>query len=344
MINVLSETLHVVSGHSAAGCLKQALRVRNDRVLVGDPHLHCGPAPAMDDLIAWHRMRESYCSTLFETYIRAAFDRPMPPTVTFGDEPETETGPHIDGQRLAEAGEVHVWVTRGLADQLQLAWIVFLFDRFGLDLAKLHVIQFQERVQNWPLLTLGELSPEAINRLNPGAAPLGPEHTDDLRRAWRAYTGSEPGGLVDFIAGPSASSVLHRAMAELVHRYPDIRTGLSRWDMVLLQQTIENGPLLHRVLAHAMAACDTPDWVSDDYLFDRILKLGGPAVRSPLIALNKNQYSDNKPQIQITEFGREVLAGKANHVTQNHIDEWVGGVHLSPDTLVFREDTRLLLS
>jgi hypothetical protein len=31
----------------------------------------------------------------------------------------------------------------------------------------------------------------------------------------------------------------------------------------------------------------------------------------------------------ITELGQGVLAGEANHVALNGIDEWVGGVHLS---------------
>lgn len=341
MINDPSKTLHVVSGGSAAGCLKLALRIRNHQVLVGDNEFHCGPAPMMNDLFALYRMRKTYSDTLFETWHRATSDHPLPPTVTFGDEPEI--GPHIEGERLAEADEVVVWVTQGLADQLLLTWIVFLFDRFEFDHAKLRVVEFQEAVQNWPLLTIGELSPEAINRLNPGAKPLDPEQIDDLRRAWRAYTSSDPRELTDFVTGPIASPYLHRAMAQLVCRYPDVRTGLSRWDEVLLQQTIENGPLLLRAIGHTMAACDTPDWVGDGYLFDRITKLGGPELTSPLIELSSGPPPKKRLHAEVTEFGRKVLAGEANHVAENGIDDWVGGVHLTPDTVVFRDGDRLLL-
>ena len=338
----LNKTLHVVSGHSAAGCLKQALRVRNNSVLVGDNELHCGPAPMMGDLIAWHRMRKVYSDTLFETCLRATSDHPMPPTVTFGDEPES--GPHIDGERLAEADEVVVWVTQGLADQLLLAWIVFLFDRFKFDHAKLRVVEFQETVQNWPLVTVGGLSPEAINRLNPGAKPLDPEQIEDLRKAWPAYTSSDPRRLTEYLAEPSSLPYLHQAMAQLVRRYPDFRTGLSDWDAVLLQQTIENGPILLRVFGHAWATSETPDMVGEGYLFDRVTKLGGPDVASPLVSLSSGPPPENRPHIEITDFGRKVLAGEANHVAENGIDDWIGGVHLTSDTVVFRDDDHLLLS
>lgn len=338
----LSTTLHVVSGHSAAGCLKQALRVRNHRVLVGDSELHFGPAPMMDDLIAWHRMRKVYSDTLFETCLRATTDHPMPPTVSFGDKPET--GPHIDGERLAEAGEVVVWVTQGLHEQLLLAWIVFLFDRFKLDHSKLRVVELKRSYQSWPLVAVGELSPEAINRLKPDPQPLAPDQIDELRRAWPAYTASDPRMLVDYLADPGPLPYLHRAIAQLVYRYPDIRTGLSRWDEVLLRQTLENGPLLLRVFGHTWATRETPDWIGESYLFDRVMKLGGPDVASPLVSLSAGPPPKKRPHIEITDFGRKVLAGEANHVAENGIDDWVGGVHLTSDTVVFRDGDTLLLS
>ncbi|WP_340118320.1 DUF1835 domain-containing protein [Pelagibius sp. 7325] len=342
MINDPSKTLHVVSGGSAAGCLKQALRVRNHQVLVGDSDLHCGPAPMMDDLIAWHRIRKVYSDTLFETWHRAMSDHPLPPTVSFGDEPEI--GPHIDGERLAEAPEVVVWVTQGLADQLLLTWIVFLFDRFKFDHAKLRVVEFEHSHQKWPLVTIGMLSPEAINRLNPGAKPLGSDQIEELRRAWQAYTASDPGLLVDYLADPGLLPFLHRAMAELIYRYPDVRTGLSRWDEVLLRQTIENGPLPRKITGYAMAFSDTPDWVRDPYLYDRLTKLGGLGPSSPLVSLSSSQPLKKQHLVEITDFGRKVLAGEANHVAENGIDDWVGGVHLTPDTVVFRDGDRLLMT
>lgn len=92
-----------------------------------------------------------------------------------------------------------------------------------------------------------------------------------------------------------------------------------------------------------MAACDTPDWVGDGYLFDRITKLGGPELTSPLIELSSGPPPKKRLHAEVTEFGRKVLAGEANHVAENGIDDWVGGVHLTPDTVVFRDGDRLLL-
>jgi hypothetical protein len=338
----LSGSLHVISGHSAAGCLKQALGVRNSRVLVGDGDLHCGPVPMMDDLFAWYRMRNTYSDDLFSNYLTYVFDDPVPPTVSIGDEPEA--GPHIDGERLSEASEVVVWIAQGLREQLLLAWVVFLFDRFKLDHSKLRVVQFERTNQSRPILAMGELSPESINGLNSGAQPLGFKEIEELRRAWLAYTSSDPGRLVDYLAESSFLPFLHRAMARLVHRYPEARTGLSHWDEVLLQQTIENGPLLRRVAGYAMAFCDTPARMGDDYLIGRLTKLGSPDLPFPLVALSSSDHPKKTHHVEITDFGRKVLAGEANHVAENGIDDWIGGVHLIGDTVVFRDGETLLLS
>jgi hypothetical protein len=336
------KVLHVVSGSSAAGCLKQALRVRNHQVLVGDNELHCGPAPMMADLLAWYRMRKNYSDDLFSNYLAYAFDAPEPMTVSIGDEPET--GPHIDGERLSEASEVHLWVTQSLHDQLLIALIVLLFDRFQFDHSKLRVVEFPETHQKWPIRTVGELNPETINRLNHGPRSLDPEQIEELRKVWRAYTSNDPGLLIEYLAGSSSLPFLQRAMAELVQRYPDVQTGLNRWDNALLQQTIENGPLLLRVFGYTWVFDDTPDIVGESYLFDRITKLGGTNVSSPLVSLSTSDLPRKRPIVEITDFGKRVLAGEANHVEENGIDDWIGGVHLTPDTVVFRDRDRLLLS
>lgn len=335
------KVLHVISGHSAAGCLKQALGLRNHQVLVGDNEIHCGPAPMMEDLVAWHRMRKSYSDTLFETCHSAISDHPLSPTVSFGDEPET--GPHIDGERLSEASEVHLWVTSGLHEELLLAWIVFLFDRFQFDHSKLRVVEFPETHQKWPVRSVGELNPETINRLNQGPRSLGWKQVEELRRVWRAYTNDDPGLLVEYLAEPSSHSFLRKAMAELVRRYPDVRTGLNRWDHALLQQTIEKGPLLLRVFGYVWASDDTPDIVGESYLFDRITKMDRAKVSSPLVSLSTSDPPEKKLIVEITDFGRKVLAGEANHVEANGIDDWIGGVHLkSGERVIFRDGTRLV--
>ncbi len=48
-------------------------------------------------------------------------------------------------------------------------------------------------------------------------------------------------------------------------------------------------------------------------------------------------------EVNLTSFGQKVLAGEANHVQENGIDDWVGGVHLSAEgSITFREGDYLI--
>ncbi|MDP2322319.1 MAG: RNA polymerase subunit sigma, partial [Acidobacteriota bacterium] len=46
------------------------------------------------------------------------------------------------------------------------------------------------------------------------------------------------------------------------------------------------------------------------------------------------------PALLLTADGRRVLAGTADQVALNGIDRWLGGVHVTPDTLWRWDDAR----
>jgi hypothetical protein len=83
---------------------------------------------------------------------------------------------------------------------------------------------------------------------------------------------------------------------------------------------------------------DTPDWPGEHYLFDRLIGLsdaGDQPLEHPLVAFFGDPRSTHNEdpmrftEAAITELGQRVLAGEANHVALNGIDDWVGGVRLS---------------
>ena len=61
----------------------------------------------------------------------------------------------------------------------------------------------------------------------------------------------------------------------------------------------------------------------DDFSGDRSEIAGRHAAKAPLF---------------LTEFGREVLAGRADHAASNTIDLWLGGTHITNASL-WRRDT-----
>jgi len=334
----LSNALHVVSGPSAAGCLKQAFGLTNGQILINEDGLHCGPAPAPLDLHLWRRIRESHMNRIYSYF---SVD---PTEAAFSFDSYTDVGLLMNAARLGEDRQIVVWAARGLHEQLLLAWVVFLFDRLGSNPSTLRVVHFKNLRPHRQVLGMGELSPENIREFNPGPSRLGAAELDEVRSAWNAYTSADPAALLAYLAGPTCLPLLHNAMSRLIYRYPDVRSGLSLCDTWLLHQAIEHGPLPARVIGWTFAINETPDQVGDSYLFDRLRRFGSADLSSPLVLLTGNTRSMRESRVEVTDFGRKVLAGEANHVAENGIDDWIGGVHLTPDTVVFRDGDTLLLS
>ena len=328
----LGEVLHVIGSDSAAGCLFQAFKLHGGQILVNEDQLSCGPMQATRDLELWRTMRENY--------IREMCSHGWP---DFSFDHYANNGLLINAERLRSETPVVVWTSCGLADQLLLSWVVFLFDQMEQDASTINVIEFERWPSGKLIMSMGLLSPEIIREHHPVPCQLGCQRADELRRVWAAYTSNDPSLLIDYLEAPEASSLLKTAMRSLVHRYPDVRTGLSVWDERLLQFVAGRGPRAVQVIGFTMGLADTPDLVGDPYLFSRLNKLGSNDLASPLVSL-PNPMIMRECEVKLTAFGHDVLTGKGNHAQKNVIDDWVGGVHISSRKhITFRDGDALTL-
>jgi Domain of unknown function (DUF1835) len=326
----LDRALHIVGGDSAAGSLRIALRPGPDRVLINEDLLSCGPAPATADLGVWRSARERYMREIYGES----------PHFSFGG--YAASGLLMNAERLSRERAIAVWAGLGLPEQLLLVWVIFLFDQLELNLSKLAIFQFETLRPTQNVLSLGELSPEDIRGYKPAPHQLSPEEADELRRLWKVYTSDDPADLARYAAGSSAMPIAHRAVRELLYRYPDVRSGLGVWDECLLRHTLDNGPRAVRVIGHTLGSMSL-DWQGDMHLFRRLVGMAG--VRSPLISLTGSHESMRGCEVRLTSFGHDVLAGNANTVHENGIDDWIGGVHLgSKRNVTFRSGDSLILS
>jgi hypothetical protein len=97
-----------------------------------------------------------------------------------------------------------------------------------------------------------------------------------------------------------------------------------------------------RVIGYTMASMSL-DWMGDMHLFQRLT--GMAAARSPLISMTGSRTRMRGCEVKPTSFGQDVLAGNANNVHENGIDDWIGGVHLSAASHVtFRSGNSLVLN
>ena len=79
--------------------------------------------------------------------------------------------------------------------------------------------------------------------------------------------------------------------------------------------------------------------VGDLYLFARLKRFGSPDLKHPLIEIDNPTGHMRECQIRILPLAHEILAGRASMIELNGLDDWLGGVHLTQDNFIWREDT-----
>jgi hypothetical protein len=91
-----------------------------------------------------------------------------------------------------------------------------------------------------------------------------------------------------------------------------------------------------------LASVLSTEWVGDLFLFDLLERCA--EAEHPLVSIveplgpERKRNLNYRSQVSLTDTGGRVLDGKADHVTCNGIDRWIGGVHLSGKRVPWRWD------
>jgi hypothetical protein len=241
---------------------------------------------------------------------------------------------------LQSVDEVNVWLGTALSDQLMLVFVVKLFQHYDLDYSTIQIFQYT-KLENQELsaLGLGLLTPESLKSLCPKPSQLTQQQVRFCLDVWQAITDSTPKALLNLLErNETCLPLLKRAMKTLCYRYPDSETGLSRFDQNILTISNEKGPQAARVIGHVLAydyhtanqnSIYELDVVGDVYLYSRLKNMADTKLKEPLLKLNEMQQEMRDTTVTLTEFGLQVLVGKANAIDINGIDDWVCGVHLN---------------
>lgn len=315
MPQALPPGIHVILGDSAGGTFTQVFHAR-DRLLIDRDVLSCGPTPPCDDLNQWSRVRLDFWNDGVpdgpDKFVQSPFDLVA------------------QVNRLRDAERVRVWAATGVSEQLFVAQVLRLMDVVGADAARLHLLQFETTRKGDRICGMGELNPENMSN-HPDALPLSENALGDYRAAWNALTSPDPSGIVNFASDrPNANRWLLEAMNKMLRRYPDKRTGLNYWDFALLSAVSARGPKAARVIGYTIGdAYNDGDNVGDWFLFERLLGLGDERLPKPLVKLTGEMESMRNTLVELTEFGKAVLEGRASNYPDNPIEDWAAGVKLS---------------
>jgi hypothetical protein len=225
----------------------------------------------------------------------------------------------------ARDDEYVLWFEADLYDQLQLAQILDRLARLDVAPERVTLICIGEHVGFARFGGLGELDGPQLAAL-PGrfAVPLTPEAMELARRAWAALRAPEPSGLAAIVASRSpVLRFLPEAFDRLSREYPSTRDGLSLTERRLLA-AVANGAVRAGEAFVRAAARETRPFLGDTWAYAAIERLA----RADVPLLDAARPVGRTAAVSITDAGRRVLAGEADHVELNGIDRWVGGVHL----------------
>lgn len=328
----MSRTVHVIVGSTAAGSFKQTEIApdRNDLFVLRDP-LSCGPLSPIADVRSWTDQRKAYWGEL----LGAAADENL----------------YASPQALQTSDEIVLWLGTDLTDQIALAWLPAFLRACDVRDRMIKIVQFERSKHEIEVSHLGMLYPDEIEA-HPPLVSLTDQDLHELEPVWQALTSADPGALLACSQQRwEPFPFLARALADAIKRYPEVTSGLNGWEMRLLRNA-QNERKCHLVIGQTLAdgiralkaGTGGHDQVGDSWLYDRMVRLADPKLREPALEITGSRTGYHDSQVRLTPFGQRILAGQANFVDVNGIDDWVFGVHLQSDAgrVWFHRDGELI--
>jgi hypothetical protein len=297
--------LHITNG----GATRQPLEQSGvpGTIVSWDDVLHEGPTPLVSG-DEWLRVRVRYLAS-----------------AGYGDEEEMLRDFRAQGDPLEEAAshdEVVFWFEHDLHCQLLLIHHLWWLAQHRPS-TRLSIVIGPEH--------LGLLKPEDFPSRFAARRAITDEEIAAGAAAWAAYCGDDPRSLLAFADRPPEDPLpfLPPAMRRLLEEFPDPGTGLARSERQILEVLSEGS----RSPGQAFVACASLEediWMGDWSFWTIVKRLAGGA--HPLVSADVRREADRFPEgtLDITDAGRRVLAGRADHLALNAPSRWIGGTLLSP--------------
>lgn len=247
---------------------------------------------------------------------------------------------------ISQCDQMTVWISNSLQDFLFLAFIVSARDAHGAGRRNLSIVFVDYDMQSGRRIgSLGELWPSQLAPWVSKAQAINDVDRCLLQRAWSAITSADPGYLSSVAASVDEGAYGCRSkLAAYLQRYPSARSGLSAIDEALLAACSTEETKAARIIAEVLGSmADKGDRIGDLVLFARLLKLGDPVLRKPLLNLTGDLRHLGSTVASLTDFGAAVLAGSENAIAANGIDEQIGGARLCLSNVWYRATDGLLI-
>jgi hypothetical protein len=257
----------------------------------------------------------------------------------WGELPAVLAGFEARDQLLADHADGHLvlWFEADLYDQLQIIEVLARLRRQGVPQDRISLVSAGEFPGIAHFGGLGQLQPADLLRLREDQIGVTQEALDIAQTAWAAFTADDPSELAS-VARIESPVLRHlgEAFGRLMQEYPALSDGLSLTQRRILLAVEDGASTAGEAFVEVGRRERRPylgDWPC--YAITAALASG----RQPLLALGEGAEFASRT-VALTAFGREVLAGNADHLERNGIDRWIGGVHLTDAGTAWRYDER----
>jgi hypothetical protein len=231
---------------------------------------------------------------------------------------------------------VELWFEHDLYDQLQLIQILEFF-RSEKRRDGLFLMQADDY--------LTSLLAESLRNVAAAARTVEEVDFEIAERVWTAFTAPTPEKLsAQTAAGAFRLPHLAPALRRLLHELPGVASGLSLTEEHILNGVARGSRTASELFEHVQAQ-EPARFLGDSLFFRRLDRLA--FAPHPLIAgLAFASVTEDSggaignfagQRVRLSETGRAALAGRFDHATENGIDRWLGGTHLTSKSLWRRE-------
>jgi RNA polymerase sigma factor (sigma-70 family) len=315
-----SAMLHITDGESAAGTLREA-GIPGNVSIYGDL-MYEGPAPAGLAAEAWRNARARFMT-------EAGYAKP--------EEAQQYLKACDDAlASFARHDEVVIWLDHRLSDQLILIKVLDWFSRQDLGGVKLGLICVGRYPGMDHFVGLGQLTADQLASLADTRLRVTDAQFRQARAAWDAFTSPDPTALERLVGmDTSALPFIAAAFRRHLEQFPSVDGGLSRTERQALSILRERGSLPGRRLFAAVQRLEEQIFMGDGSFFRIMANLS--TARYPLVQVSGTPQA-SLGTVTITEAGRNVIEGRADHIELNGIDRWLGGVHLNGARAAWRWD------
>ncbi|PWQ97919.1 hypothetical protein [Leucothrix arctica] len=228
---------------------------------------------------------------------------------------------------FGEYQKVILWFEYDLYDQLQVIQILDWFaqqDLVGVELSIICTDQY-----------LGLLSPDEMKLLVQYEQPVTESHLNLSTKAWAAFRSDTPEKWCELLSEEtSALPFLEGAVVRMLEEYPSCLNGLSRTAEQALKVISEGEKSLMKVFSKTQKM-EERKFLGDASFWVVLNELLGSSL--PLIEVSEGEALTlpalEGRELTVTEAGLGVLAGKVNWLDVSKVDRWVGGVHLTSESV-----------